>query len=447
MNRALALSVLLGFSACASSGEPDPGELVEDTYDGRADTGRPFTRSYSRYPGDSVRSPITERVVTRMNEIMATRGTTNVDNVFMKVGASGTVSQSLLYCFAGRGVNLDGRDELAPVIDYFREGDAAGKTPFDRVTLAAKVGKTASWVLSGSPSPLDRETAALDPRFAFVNYGTNDMQQGATPAAALPGFYSKMTQLLDELESNGIVPIITGLNPRGDTRIAMQWVPTYEAVTRALAEARQLPYISLYYSTKDLPNMGLGSDRLHGTTYSRGACVFTEAGLQYNYNVRNLLTIQTLDEVWRTTLEGEDAPASEPAALRGDGTRENPFVIDRLPFTHHADTRSPSFGSTIDRYSCSTSNQSGPEVFYSLRVDSSKPVRFAAMDLASTDVDVHLLGSDASCIERGDTFVERTLGRGDYLVAVDTYVSSSRVNSGEYVFVAIECEEGDPRCE
>ena len=39
------------------------------------------------------------------------------------MGASGTVSSHLLYCFARGPIDLDGRDELWTTIDYFLAGD------------------------------------------------------------------------------------------------------------------------------------------------------------------------------------------------------------------------------------------------------------------------------------------------------------------------------------
>lgn len=421
-----------------------------------ADSGAPDAGSVgpTRYPADENRSPITPSVVERMREIA---GTTDElwNDVFMKVGASGTVSRNLLHCFAGAGsyrTDLDGRTALSAAIAHFNAGSAAGTDPFTRVTLAAEGGRSASWAIAGTPSPIEREFEAILPQFALVNYGTNDM--GGTPSTALPAFYDNMNALLDDLESRGVVPIVTGLNPRSDSALPAQWVATFDAVTLAIAEARQIPYISLYRATKDLPNFGLLSDGIHGNVFTEGStpqpCVFTNAALQYNYNVRNLLSIETLADVWSTVTNNAPAPDSAERPLVGDGTPENPFVIDRLPFTHFANTAS-SPTSEIDDYmaGCSAAqNESGPEFYYTLALPTSTRLRFVVMDLGTTDVDVHVLGGDGVCEKRGHHYAQGAFGADSYSVVVDSFVASNgTVASGEYVLVALECDPADTSCD
>ncbi len=339
---------------------------------GSAGTG---TEGPTRYTESTLRSPVTETVATRLRDI-ATAEPGRSDNVFMKVGASGTVSQHFMTCLAGSAqpgytLDLDGRDDLLPSVNWFRTGEADGSTPFDRETLAAKIGRSATWAISGSPSPLETEIDAIDPRFALVNYGTNDMQLGTTHASALWPFYENLSALLDELEDGGIVPIVTGLNPRADLTDATAWVPTYNAVTLGVAEARQLPFINLYRAVNDLADHGLVGDGVHGNAYSSGGsqpCVFTPGGLEFNYNVRNLLTMQVLDLVKLAVVDEVAMDAQEGSArIAGAGTIEDPFVIDQLPFTHWIDT-SESESRLIDTYSGCAADQdeSGPEYFYAL---------------------------------------------------------------------------------
>lgn len=415
----------------------------------------------AQYPADALISPVTQHVANRLRSI-AGNNLSRDPRVFMKVGASGTVSRNLLWCFAGAAqpqyrLDLDGRAELMAGITWFRSGSADGDTPFDRPTLAAVSGRTASWAITGNPSPVEQETDALNPRFAFVNYGTNDMQMGTTHLSALPGFYTNFTQLLDQLEAGGIVPIITGLNPRSDTSsnpTAPYWVPVYNSVVRAMAQQRQLPFINMYLGSKDLPSMGLLSDGLHGNTYSESGqaqgCVFTNAGLQYNYNVRNLLSMHTLDAVRRVVVDGEAAPDATAPVLRGDGSPGAPFVIDSLPFGHVANTAlSPH--SNADSYpGCNTTNESGPEYRYALTLDAPTRLRAVVTDAAGVDVDVHLLdatGTPQGCLARADTHVHGLYPAGTYTLALDTWVNGSGTPlPGEYVLVVLACEPSDPDC-
>ena len=75
----------------------------------------------------------------------------------MKVGASSTVSRNNLACFDGDGYDLGPYVELQDTVEFFLQGDAAGSSPFERETIAARVGHSARWVIGGNPSPLQQE--------------------------------------------------------------------------------------------------------------------------------------------------------------------------------------------------------------------------------------------------------------------------------------------------
>ena len=444
----------------AESDATDLPDAESDATDGdTVDGGDPWTTTPTRYPADTTLSPISPFVAATLQDI-ASRDLSTDAHVFMKAGASGTVSKSLLNCFAGlpdafHTVDLDGRNELQSTIDWFRQGDAAGTTPFDRATLCAEVGRTASWAISGSPSPVDQEIAALHPRFAVVNYGTNDMQMGTTYRSALYPFYESFTTLIDQVLDAGIVPIISGLGPRADSDSAARWVPTYNAVTRGIAEARQVPYLNMFVAYVELPGMGLSSDGLHGNVYASGGqtmpCVFHADGLEYAYNTRNLATLTALH--WMQSVVNDDVPAPDAtvAPVAGAGVTDDPYIIDALPFTHASDT-SKTAQSSFDAYPTCDNGQdeSGPEHAYRLQLASETAVRIALLDDgAGVDVDIHLLGdqlSPDSCISRADRMIERTLPAGTYHLVVDTFVSGGEPAAGSYLLVVIECEPGDPDC-
>ena len=434
-----------------------PSEDLRPPSDGAlqvGDLGTQIDSGVTRYPHAAVASPITAAVKQRLRAIAATNASRQ-EHVFLKAGASGTVSTNLLFCFSGSAtpqytLALDGRDALLPSIEHFRLGQIGQTTPFNRVTLAAKVGSSAVWAITGSPSPLEQEITASNPRFAFVNYGTNDMGQAATYQAALFPFYDNMSSLLDQLEQGGIVPIVSGLNPRGDSAAAELLVPTWDVVTRALAEARQLPYISLFRMSLPLAKLGLLSDGLHGNVYVDGKaqpCMFTAEGLAFNYNARNLASIEALDAVRKVVLDDAAAPSTVPiASLVGSGTASDPFVIDGLPFSHSFST---SGGQRLnDNYpGCgATQNESGPEISYKLALAAQTPLRILVFDRGTVDVDLHLLTNDA-CVARNDRLIERTQPQGEHRIVVDTFVSGGTEHAGEYLLVVVPCEAGDTSCQ
>lgn len=411
----------------------------------------------TRYDHDAERSPVTAAVAKRIAAVAAKNASRKAD-VFMKVGASGTVSTRLLHCFAGPAkpqytLDLAGADALLSTIQHFRAGAAAGTTPFDRVTLAAEVGKTAAWAITGSPSPLRAELDLLSPRYAFVNYGTNDMEAGATYESALFPFVENLEQLLDELESEGVVPLVTNLNPRGDDVGAARWDSTYAAVTLGLVERRQLPFVNLFVASSKLPGQGLGPDGLHGNVLTVGGkdqpCVFTAEGLQWNYDARNLRSIEALHQA-HLALSG--APPTETSALPpvpGDGSAASPFVVDRLPFTHASSTAT-STADSLDAYPgcAATQDESGPERHYVLDLDAPTALRVMVFDRGEVDVDLHRLDgalppTGAACIARHDRILQGIVPAGKTRFVVDSFVSKGVAKAGDYLFVVVPCEGGD----
>jgi hypothetical protein len=405
------------------------------------------------YPGGRVHSPLTPFVQENLASIRGLAPAAPAD-LFIKVGASSTVSPHTLHCFAG-APDLDLYEpSLGPALAFFLAGEAPGSTPFDRKTLAAEVGRTAAWAITGDPSPLDQEYAAIHPdgpSLALVHYGANDMQMGVTYAAALPGYYRNMSALLDTLIDRGVVPVVFGLSRRKDSPAADLWVQTYNAVARALAQARLIPFIDLHHALEALPNHGVSGDGLHLSAAPQGACELTPDGLQYGYNVRNLIALEALDRLRAALVDGHPALGEAHDFLQGEGTVDDPLEIPRLPF---ADARSTTDAPSLefDLYSgCDAlADESGPENIYRLVLDQATELRAVVLDHPGVDVDLHLLddtATEAGCLARGDRLVSRTLPAGTYFFSVDTYVDGQGDEfSGEYTFVVLACEPGDLEC-
>ncbi len=385
----------------------------------------------SRYDPRALLSPITAAVAHHLAAI-AGHGR-HRDDVFMKVGDSGTASGHFLRCFARRDdpryeVDLGLHPELATTLEIFR-GNGGGPTPFDRVSRAAVAGKTAGWVLAGSPSPLETELDALDPRYAFVGFGTNDLHYGPTPRAALPTFHAALDRVLARLESDGIVPLVAGLPPRDHDVVAERWVPTYDAMTRGLAEQRQVPYLSLYRATRELPDRGLVRDGVHGNAYRTGSvfrpCVFTPTGLAHHYNVRNLLSLQQLSRVHRVLVDGAEPPDTEAAGWSGEGTRADPHPIDRLPYTH-----SPRVAATTT---------------YTLTVDEPTPVRLLVLGPhAELEDRCHPTVTADGTPHHPRWWRERTLEKGSHRIEV--IVPAAREVTPRPLLVVVRCEPDDRDC-
>lgn len=441
-------------------GDGDPGDGDGERGDGDGDgdrgdgDGDESVYAAPLYLGDRTHSPISAFVRDNLQSIRSLAPAAPAD-VFMKVGASSTVSQSTLYCFAGDGVELDLHEAaLGSTLDFFLAGPAGDTTPFDRDTLAAEVGRTAGWAIGGSPSPIEQELAAIHlagPSLALIHYGANDMHMALTYAGALPGYYANMSDLLDFVIDQGVVPIVFGLSRRLDQDGADDWVQSYNAVARGLAQARSIPFVDLRFALEGLPGYGLSGDGLHLESFDDGACILTAEGLGHGYNVRNLIALEVLDRLHAALVE--DAPVVGEAApiLIGEGQLDAPLEIPGLPF---ADTRSTVDAPSLefDEYTgcAAPADESGPENLYRLELSEVTPIRAIVLDRVGVDIDVHLLddsASEAGCIARDDMMIERTLDPGVYWFALDTYVSDDAVElSGEYTFVVLACEAGDTDC-
>jgi hypothetical protein len=318
--------------------------------------------------------------------------------------------------------------------------------------MAARSGYSAGWAIDGDPSPLQQEIEATHPRFAIIHYGTNDMGLGSTYASAMLSYYENMESMLAQLIELGIIPVLTGISPRLDSASANLWVSSYNALIRGMAEAHQVPFIDLYFATQELADQGMGSDGLHLNGYSGGSCVLTEDGLEHGYNMRNLIVLEALDRLRWTVIDEVDGLDPTGPPMQGEGLLWDPWIVDRLPFTHRSDT-TWSESSELDLYrGCdSDSDESGPERVYRLDLDEETAIRALVLDRGEVDIDLHILGpagSEDDCWERGHNLVETTLPAGSWLISMDSWVDDESIShEGEYQLVLIECEPGDSDCD
>lgn len=433
-------------------GEGSSSGVADSTGDAGATTGvdtdgttgdPPEPAGPARY-GLTVHSPITADVAASLADLRAIDPGL-ADDVFMKAGASSDVNVANLHCFATGEIDLGAHAALGATLDVFLAGDAAGTTPFDRDSLATEVGRTASWAIDGDPAPLQLELDAVAPSLAFVHFGTNDMELGIDPGTALPGFHGALAELLDRLEQRGVVAIVVGLTRRGDDPAADRWIATYNAVLRAMAQQRQLPFVDAHRAIDPLPGHGLGPDGLHLEASPDGPCIFTADGLQHGYNMRNLIQLEALDRV--TAALADDPPDADDGlpAIDGSGTAAAPWTIDALPFVHDADTTDAE--SLVDVYDCGPSDESGPERTYALTLTEDTAVRIVALDREGVDVDVHVISAPTgTCMARDDDLVFGTLSAGAWRFVVDTWSDGALDYPGRFVLAVVPCDAGDPDC-
>ena len=231
-------------------------------------------------------------------------------------------------------------------------------------------------------------------RAAVVMFGTNDIGWFADDHVKTLRWYSAaMFDLVDKLMGAGVVPILSTIPPRDDNPSHDDWVSLFNGVIRGMAQGRQVPLVDYHRELMPLSSHGLSGDGVHPNAMSGNACVLTDTGLAYGYNVRNAITLQALDRIRRSVFDSETAP-DEAVELGGQGTITAPFVITDTVF---ADVRSTLQATNhgLDVYDCSAANESGPEFVYRLEVQETKRLRAVVLTRGDVDVDLHLLGKSA----------------------------------------------------
>ena len=232
----------------------------------------------------------------------------NRPNVFMKVGDSVTASQPFLVAYGqGGDYNLGDYGYLQDTINHF-----AGVSPRDGVansfsnrSLAAITGATSSsmldglWAdpgLCGGESPLMCEINLTRPSVGLVLFGTQDMR-------VIPPheFRIHMSQIVEAMIFNGVIPVLSTFHSTtsyyGDEALV------YNNIIVDIADQYDVPLINLWKATQALPNNGVKvNDPVHLSQGDNNYFNFAGEENQFGVNMRNLLSLQALDELRKNVL-------------------------------------------------------------------------------------------------------------------------------------------------
>jgi hypothetical protein len=222
---------------------------------------------------------------------------------FIKVGGSSVVSRAFLHCFASRDVELGDREDLRPTLDRL---NVRRNSPFTRKSVATAVGYNLRHVLGGRPPLILREVRAMNPRFALVFMGPNDVM-GKNPHV----YERRLEAAVEMLLAQGVMPILGSIPPRPRNKEIDAWVLRFNEATARVAESRAVPLVDFHSSMKALPSFGLARDGVHPNVYrERGKsrpCDLGAEGLEHGQNLRNLLVLDVLDRLLRV-IDGIEAP-------------------------------------------------------------------------------------------------------------------------------------------
>ena len=124
-----------------------------------------------------------------------------------------------------------------------------------------------------------------------INYGNPDI-----------GLYrAHMERIVQDTIDRGVIPVLTTiifLETRDVWSISME----YNMVLLDLAERHQIPLINMWAAAETLPDHGIGPDSSHLKAEVGRYCSFNGSEYELGGTLRNLLTLQALDELRRNVL-------------------------------------------------------------------------------------------------------------------------------------------------
>lgn len=260
---------------------------------------------------------------------------------FIKVGDSNTQNHRSLYalgCYRYQPVGL--RPSLMQVITRYRQvklplGDpnAISQTcntgtdanSFNRVSYAARGGATASYALTTgqaanipdcTETTLVCEIKTVKPRYAFIQFGTNEARLAAGSGMnpdELAAMQEQIVQIVRTARSYGVTPVIITApmaknnapampTPGGATRVVQ-----INKMLRATAKSSKAPLIDLWVAQRQnisaRNNFGLKQDGIHLASPPNsdpwlGAVNLSPANREkYGMNLRSYLILDSLERL------------------------------------------------------------------------------------------------------------------------------------------------------
>lgn len=223
----------------------------------------------------------------------------NMRYTFIKVGDSNTQNHYSLYglgCYRYSPVGL--RSPLEQVVYRYRQAKLPLGSPssmiqtcnvdsqansFSRASFAAQGGATAAFALTPNPSAapcvdsaLVCELKAVKPRYAFIQFGTNEARLAAgqrMSAAELNAFQQNLAQIIRTTRAYGTTPVLITAPVAVDNgnnvsqHNISQRIVQINKVVRSTSKTYRAPMIDLWYAQRQTIspayNYGLKKDGIH----------------------------------------------------------------------------------------------------------------------------------------------------------------------------------------
>ncbi|MBI1259864.1 MAG: SH3 domain-containing protein [Chloroflexi bacterium] len=201
---------------------------------------------------------------------------------------------------------------LQAVVDYFSvapsEADANSFTHI-RNSLTARKGFNSSavldpfWATSGAcypgESPLLCEYRIIRPSVAIIMLGGIDAADLKLTTAT---YNANMRAIVQTSIQQGIIPVLTTFVVLPDRGEIYERSLEFNMMLLDIANDEQIPLINLWAAAQTLPDDGIGPDHTHLKAQVGSYCAFDGAQQLYGGTLRNLLTLQTLDQLRQNVL-------------------------------------------------------------------------------------------------------------------------------------------------
>jgi hypothetical protein len=235
----------------------------------------------------------------------------NRANVFTKVGDSNTTNGDFLQPIGMRGnfCELGPYADLQNTIDFF----SVPPTPeeansFVRKSVAAVEGLSSAaaldpfWagaVCEANEGPLDCEYRLIKPSLAVMMLGLMDVRY-----KSVESFGRNIEDVVKLSIEHGVIPVMTTIVVLPDQeRLSFDDAIQINNYMLNVADQYGTPVINLWSAVQPLPDYGIGPDRTHLKAKIGEFCSFDGAEQLYGGTLRNLLTLQALDELRRNVLD------------------------------------------------------------------------------------------------------------------------------------------------
>lgn len=215
-------------------------------------------------------------------------------HVMAKVGDCASAAENFLSPFGHGNYNLGGYGSLQGALGWFSASLAYGSTAASPGFVAGAV-LDATWanpaICQPGESPLLCEYRTHRSSVAIIMFGTQDVFL-MTPEQ----YDGYMRQIVYETIQAGVIPVLSTF----PSHLA-HWDNTilYNQIVVQIALDYNIPLINLWLALEGLPNHGLAEDGNHLSNPMTQAGDLTDPNLQTGFTLRNLVTLQALDVVWR----------------------------------------------------------------------------------------------------------------------------------------------------